>query len=501
MSDAEEKFADKLDRMLFEGEFDPGDEGDRELLEFANELKGLMPPVEANRSFKSSLRAELIVAANQRVGMRPAPAKEMARVLAWWRKPSFALASVLSVLVIAVAGIFAYQHIEGPGWTNPVASPTQVALASPTARVTPVTTPESVATGQVSATGPSDVGGTTGPQESPTASAAKSGGEVAAFGPLPEICPLSEVPAYGLGGGPAGSQPATAPEFPFPANLIDNYELEGNLPSDLPGEATAYELKPVADPQAEAEALAAKFGFSGPPEIVEIPPYAGAVPAGDKQYNWHNEKAELDCVASEGTLSYFLASGPEAEGDAVITDEAGATAAARDLLESRGLLSSSMQVESATEVTPPADGQGEGAASPRFWRVHFQKDIGGNAIRGDEADVMVNDTGVVFQLSLTSRDVTGESQYPLRSVEEAWQSVVDGKALWVRMLPFSNAAGDETTATIRGVSVVYYEKLPMQRQDYVQPLYEFSGVVNGPDGQQSPVLIYATAVAPDFLIR
>lgn len=498
--DGEENFADKLDRMLFDEEFDLEDDEDRELLEFAGELKGLMPPVEADRSFKSSLRAELIVMANQRAGRQSTPGTARAKSampggFPWWRRPSSALASVFSVLII-IAAIAIYQHFQVPEDAIPVVNPTQVAQASPS--------PEGQAAAPLAAessaeTATGDAGVASVPQSTPAASDQKLG-VAAEFGPLPEISPMTDLPAYGLGGGAAGAQPVKLPEFPFPAKLINRYVLDGTLPADLPGEAAVYGLEAVVDPQAEAEAVAAILGFSGPAEIIDVPPYAGTGSAGEKQYMWHDGTADLSYRPSEGSLSYLLLDQANPSGDVVVTGESGAVAAARGFLESKGILSPSMEVESVTEITPSAGTEGEVVASPRMWQVHFQKEIAGAVIRGDMADAVVNDRGIVFNFSLTSRDITGESSYPLRPVEEAWQSVADGKALWIRTMPLPDD-GEVRTAKVTGVSIAYYELLPGKQQDYIQPLYEFSGVVNGPEGQEYPVLIYATAVATDFLVR
>lgn len=498
--DPEERFADKLDRLLFEGVMDPEDE-DRDLLEFAQGLSESMPPVEADRSFQSSLRAQLIVAANERLpmagGRQPETAESgLRKVLGWWRRRTFVVASVASILVIA-AGVFAYQYSQPPsGARSPAGAPTAVAQGTPVAG-TPEAAPEaSVMAGEEGQGGTEEIAVAAEPEDQQTAAAEA----VAQFGKLPPVQTMTEVPVYGLGGGGPEPAPLKIPAFPLPPKLIDEYVLDGALPEGLPAEAKVYLLRVVDDPRAEAMAIAARFGVTGEPEVAEIGPGPESPAPSDQQFMWFDGKVNLNCRPAEGAV--FYSSMPDTGGgvpDILITTGEEAGQAAWDFLERKGLLPPSFVVELAEEVYTGDETGLEGTGS-QLWRVKFRKDIDGLTVGGDSADIVLDRHGRVLNMSFVSRDIIGESVYPLAPVEQAWQSVVEGKALWIEMSPvMADPDGALRTARISGVSISYQGKLPGQRQDYLQPLYRFTGVASVGDGEEYPIAVYAPAVAGEFI--
>lgn len=98
-------------------------------------------------------------------------------------------------------------------------------------------------------------------------------------------------------------------------------------------------------------------------------------------------------------------------------------------------------------------------------------------------------------------DSTGE--YPIISVDDAWQAVVDGKGVLSRVVPKNVDAFSPYEPTkietiyVKTVSLGYYET--PKTTDYLQPIYVFEGIFITQGSGGGEVTVYFPAITADYV--
>jgi len=115
-----------------------------------------------------------------------------------------------------------------------------------------------------------------------------------------------------------------------------------------------------------------------------------------------------------------------------------------------------------------------------------------NGIPAGSLQVEVNGKEQVFSVRQNIRNLAPMEEYPLLSIAEAVDMVKQGNAT----LAGPYKPGETLPATIESVSLMYFEGPPLMDLDTVQPVYVFSGPVEGyPRGFRA----YVHAVRPEYL--
>lgn len=92
--------------------------------------------------------------------------------------------------------------------------------------------------------------------------------------------------------------------------------------------------------------------------------------------------------------------------------------------------------------------------------------------------------------------------YPLRPVSSAWEEVQEGKGIAEILIEGTSTLNSYTpptlkSVTIRNVWLAYFDD--DSSQDYLQPIYVFSGEAKTTDGQEADFVAYVPAVSPEWI--
>lgn len=89
-------------------------------------------------------------------------------------------------------------------------------------------------------------------------------------------------------------------------------------------------------------------------------------------------------------------------------------------------------------------------------------------------------------------DKTRTETYPLRGVSKAWDEVKSGKG--ISLLAVS---GEIRTIAVTSVQLAYFDDPLLQ--EYLQPIYVFSGVTSNSSGEEGEFTAYAQAVSEEWI--
>lgn len=272
--------------------------------------------------------------------------------------------------------------------------------------------------------------------------------------------------------------------LPFPEKTLSkkySYSLQtktGELP-DLPTAAVVYFMPQAASSFLdldEAAKIARTLGFTEEAQALSETIYRFEHPSVPSSI-------DMNIVNKTFSLNYNLSATPELINLRPRSTEA-AISAVRSLLSSAGLLSSDLAAGEAKvdfiKASPPNLVPAISLSEANFLRINlFRKAY-------DSLPVLTPDrnrSNVWFLVSGSSsrgqQIIAGEyhyfavdqdrtATYPLKTVQEAWQEVLDGKA-YVSSEPSSG----ESQVTIRRVYLAYYDS--GQIQEFLQPIVVFEG--------------------------
>ena len=103
-----------------------------------------------------------------------------------------------------------------------------------------------------------------------------------------------------------------------------------------------------------------------------------------------------------------------------------------------------------------------------------------------------NTLGIVYNAQETEIDKEKFETYPLRDVGEAWEEVKTGQGI-----AYVGTSGDLQTIQINSVSLAYFDDTV--HQEYLQPIYVFSGVAKTGDGKEFEFVAYSQAISGDWI--
>lgn len=288
--------------------------------------------------------------------------------------------------------------------------------------------------------------------------------------------------------------------------LIRELSLTSGLPKDLTEEAYVYELIAPQNSPEFARSLGRRLGFREEPAF---------------QPGAHSYLPQYEFREGGRRLTYYsLASAFVYEHPALLTDaqppkalpasQEEAILIAKKFLEERNLLPDDCreEVTASLQMGDLADPSNPGQVRevPRAWQVVFSRRLDGRQVAGawpSGAKVLVADKGEIAGITWLHREVAGRVLYPLRSVEEAWDSLCfDGPARIDG--PIFGSGGEALqpfSVRIDKVELAYRESEVEEIQSHLQPFYRFSGTAQGEErGQTFPIALYVLAVAEKYLV-
>lgn len=361
------------------------------------------------------------------------------------------------------------------------------------------------------------------PPPTAVASPEPSAPTVAEFGQLPAAVPPQVAAPPGLGA-PAGmGQPPQS-------DLPKEYELATPLPK-VPETVNVYRLK-APDLGAEAFVeLARRLEFTDE-QIDKWLNQSGVRPAHPESLDY---PPEYDVERPGWWLHYYplgnafrLQARPTQPLDEhadpsalhpknVPESEAEATRIASDFLTKYDLLPADCAADvTATLVRNTYPAESGMVELPDHWTVKFQRRIDGLPVTGFwhiGVDVWVGSDGQVISVERNRRELDSASPYPIKTAEEAWEDLKAGKVALFSgdgspMPAPTDGALLAGKATITEVKLVYREWEVNLRQEYLQPLYAFSGVralptvsEKGPETIAQRFVAYVPAVKDEHVAR
>jgi hypothetical protein len=254
---------------------------------------------------------------------------------------------------------------------------------------------------------------------------------------------------------------------------IGEYQLDTELPSDLPDQAWVYRVVESQTPPAEwARQVAAELGFEGEPASHSE---SAALP----QWSWSRARSS-ESLYVDGSIA-FQCSPPDGDtGTGPLETAAEAVAAARAWLTARDLLPAAC----ADDVHARAyQLQPEASVLQHLWEVSFHCHLDGRPVQGYwgiRGTIQVRldaDEGRVIHVTYVHRQVEPDELVPVKTVEEAWQDLKSGRYAFVDgTAPLPEDEGFSVTEVTLGYREGFVGGSEEQRQ--LRPYYIFNGQVS-----------------------
>ena len=300
-----------------------------------------------------------------------------------------------------------------------------------------------------------------------------------------------------------GKIPAERPPTQSWGEIITGYQLLGQLPQNLPRSAPVFRLQ-APDGSAEwAESMSRQFGFSS-----QLTAMQGGDPAYPEYYVSEGTRS-LNLWSISGAFNYQngqLLSPPQPP-ERLPKDETEAISIARAFLEQRVLLPNDCTSHPEAELQqgswPDPKDRGQMTQAPSAWEVRFPRYLEGEAVRGfwmSGVRVTLGEGGEVAALTHLHREAEEQGIYPLKTVEEAWQEVLAGRATHVDSIALGTGGGKPQpfSVLVQEVGLGYREAEVMRLQAYLQPYYLFQGQAQS-QGGEAPITLYVPALAQEWL--
>lgn len=253
------------------------------------------------------------------------------------------------------------------------------------------------------------------------------------------------------------------------------FELESTFTGSLanaPTEAPVYEVTSTEQSLASAQEIAAQLGVDG-----EVTDQGGGSFAAE---------GNGDLYVSPGLVQYISAAAvPEGQ----LPSDEEAIAYGREWLRQTGLL-------------PPNIGEGAVEArveSPARVIVSFQP-IEPESILSSSPGITIvmGPNAAILEASFRWADIRAGDVYQLREAESAWQEVAERRAYLQATVPadvFPQGSTITGTATYGSVSLSYTTSGVPGENQYLQPVFVFSGELTAEGSDQSfPITAYVPAI-------
>ena len=306
--------------------------------------------------------------------------------------------------------------------------------------------------------------------------------------------------------------PLEIPNLPFKEGSEPDYIVDtktGRLPTDLPDRAKVYKIilpKTTLLTSQRAKELAAKLNFSQNPQKIS-----------SSEYRWENpdegRTLKMDITTGNFTLETDIKKLSNL-GAGATPSKAAAVEQAKRFLQNLGSLSNDY-LEGRKEATYlQIEGESlkkvENLSEAQLTRVDFFREIGEQPIVGAGPyegliTVILSKDGVPFVLyDFWPLDPLQSTTYPLKTVEQVWSEVEEGKAqvtflALAKADPFSSyEPQDPKTVYIHKIFLGYFEGQKLQ--DYLQPIYILEGLGVTADRRQLKFIAYIPAIAYDWVV-
>lgn len=110
----------------------------------------------------------------------------------------------------------------------------------------------------------------------------------------------------------------------------------------------------------------------------------------------------------------------------------------------------------------------------------------------DLKPTILNTLSISYNAQELQIDKTKVETYPLRDIADAWEEVKNQKKA-----AFVEESGELSTITITDVSLAYFDD--KTHQEYLQPIYVFSGVAKTTKKKEGEFITYVPAVSKDWI--
>ncbi len=105
---------------------------------------------------------------------------------------------------------------------------------------------------------------------------------------------------------------------------------------------------------------------------------------------------------------------------------------------------------------------------------------------------VLNNLSISYSTQETELDKNKVETYPLRNIAEAWEDVKKGQGA-----AFIGSGEELKTVEVTSVEIAYFDDAV--HQDYLQPIYVFSGIAKTISGKESEFVAYVQAVSKDWI--
>ncbi len=301
------------------------------------------------------------------------------------------------------------------------------------------------------------------------------------------------------------------PNLPFKEGPSPKYVVDtktGRLPTDLPDRAKVYKVilpKTTLLTSQRAKELAAKLGFLKDPQKIS-----------SSEYRWESPD-EGRVLKMDITTSSFLLETDlnKLAGLAVGTTPSTAAGVeqAKRLLQNLGILNNDYlegRGEAAyLKIEGTALKKVENLAEAQLTRVDLFREIdkqpivGRNPYGGLINVILGKDITPFASYDHWPLDPLQSTTYPLKTVEQVWGEVEEGKARVVFLAPanadpFSSyEPQDPQTIYVHRIFLGYFDSEKLQ--DYLQPIFILEGLGVTADRRQLKFIAYLPAIAYDWV--
>lgn len=110
----------------------------------------------------------------------------------------------------------------------------------------------------------------------------------------------------------------------------------------------------------------------------------------------------------------------------------------------------------------------------------------------DLKPTILNTLSISYNAQELQIDKTKVETYPLKDIADAWEEVKNQKKV-----AFVEVSGELSTITITDVSLAYFDD--KTHQEYLQPIYVFSGVAKTTNKKKGEFITYVSAVSKDWI--
>jgi hypothetical protein len=298
-------------------------------------------------------------------------------------------------------------------------------------------------------------------------------------------------------------QPETNYGFNLKSEATYQFSIPQNTLNQLPVQAKVYQVKKLPDQEGLTHfaQIANELGFTTKPKFQTSGDYSFYIWEEAGQFLKVNSQTGQFTFKGSFTLSLGSISPQEAE------------ALVKEKMTELGLIVK----ETSTAITyygsagielVPVDNPN----AADVYGITFSSSVDGYPLIGfgpakDLTLAQITEDGRLFTLNyyLHSVDLEGIGVYPLEAVDGIFSQIQQGQG---KILSLKTQSGNEVSLNSQGqiksinlssVELAYYESI--EKQEYLQPVYLFSGTATLEDNTLLEVSLYLPAISPEWLIQ